>query len=143
MANRLAGRAKILPTMFRRIAAVVGVLVLAGIAVFFYSRTAVAPGHLTRRSPAGGEGGRDADGDAPRRAGRPSTASSSNGFPTHLVSLLTDGRLVRVNPETDRAGAVAGRIASPARTPPSTSRCGRACASPTARRPPPTMWCGR
>ena len=88
--------------MFRRIAAVAGVLALAGIAVFFYSRPAVAPGHRTPVGPPGAKVGGTLT--ATLRA-EPVTFNRfvSNGFPTHLVSLLTDGRLVRVNPETDRA----------------------------------------
>ncbi len=87
--------------MFRRIAAVVVLLVLAGIAVFFYGRTAVAPGHRTPVAPPGAKAGGTLT--ATLRA-EPATFNRfvSNGFPTHLVSLLTDGRLVRVNPETDR-----------------------------------------
>ncbi len=68
-ANRLAGRAKILTTMFRRIAAVVGLLALVGIAVFFYGRPAVAPGHITPAAPPGAKVGRNAHRDAPGRAG--------------------------------------------------------------------------
>jgi peptide/nickel transport system substrate-binding protein len=101
VANPLASRAKILPTMFRRIAAAVFLLVLAGIAVFFYGRPAVAPGRRTPVAPPGAKAGGTLT--ATLRA-EPATFNRfvSNGFPTHLVSLLTDGRLVRVNPETDR-----------------------------------------
>ena len=47
----------------------------------------------------------------------------SNGFPTHLVSLLTDGRLVRVNPADRSARAVAGRARHPHGHGAWTSRC--------------------
>jgi peptide/nickel transport system substrate-binding protein len=100
LANPLAGRAKILPTMLRRIAAVLGVLVLAGIAVFFYTRTALSPG-LPAEAPTRAKAGGTLT--ATVRA-TPTTFNrfATQSFPTHLVSLLTDGRLARVNPQTDQ-----------------------------------------
>lgn len=90
--------------MFRRIAALLGLLVLIGIAVFFYSRTAVAPGSPTV-TPSGADAGPKAGGTItgtvraePRTFNRFALAS----FPTHLISLLTDARLVRLNPATDQ-----------------------------------------
>ena len=87
--------------MFRRVAAVLGLLVLVGIAVFFYTPDRRVSG-LTRRSAARREGGSGAL-TATLRAEPPTfNRFASQSFPTHLVSLLADGRLVRVNPETDR-----------------------------------------
>ena len=89
--------------MFRRIAAVIGLLVLLGIGAVYLRQTT-------------GKGGDSANSPAftpasPHRGGsltatvraEPRTFNrfASQSFPTHLVSLLTDARLVRVNPATD------------------------------------------
>ena len=91
--------------MFRRIAALLGLLLLVGIGVFLYSRTALSPGQAPGL-PAGAPSGAKAGGTLTatvRGEIRTFNRFASAGFPTHLVSLLTHARLVSVNPDTDVA----------------------------------------
>ena len=94
--------------MFRRIAALLALVALVGIGLFFYSRSALTPESASHRAeaPTGAKAGSPKSGGsltATLRAEPPTfNRFASSGFPTHLVSLLTDARLVLVNPETDR-----------------------------------------
>jgi peptide/nickel transport system substrate-binding protein len=102
-ANGLAGRASILPGMFRRLfvplaltAAICGGLLWLWSARPARSRSA-APSPAAATAPV-----RGGTLTATLRA-EPATANrfASSSFPTHLLSLLTDARLVRINPATD------------------------------------------
>ena len=91
--------------MFRRIVVLLVFVAVVAISLYVYARRdGAAPasraGLPAEATPAAKAGGTLT---ATLRAEPPTfNRFASAGFPTHLVSLLTDARLVAVNPETDR-----------------------------------------
>jgi peptide/nickel transport system substrate-binding protein len=101
VANGLAGRAKILATMFRRINAwlAAGSLLVLGLLLFLAYRPKPAADPYLEAARDARPGGTLT---ATMRAEPPTlNRFASAGFPTHLLSLLTHARLVRIDPVTD------------------------------------------
>jgi peptide/nickel transport system substrate-binding protein len=102
-ANELTGGANILPSTFRRIAAPLAITaVICGALLWLWSSRPPGPGGHPAQPGAGTSPVRGGTLTATLRA-EPATASrfASAAFPTHLLSLLTDARLVRIDPATD------------------------------------------
>jgi peptide/nickel transport system substrate-binding protein len=102
-ANGLTGGANILPATFRRIIAPLALTAaICGALLWLWATRAPRPGPPVSVPRAEAGPVRGGTLTATLRA-EPATANrfASSAFPTHLLSLLTDARLVRIDPATD------------------------------------------